>query len=256
MTIFDQIRKKFNNHDPEQMKQEILWLFENVKRYKSKILLVGILGVIGTVMGLVSSVASKYLIDAVIGFQKLRLIRTAVAMIILTLGSLVFQGISSRVSASIHLHIKNEIQHMTYGRILRAGWEALEPYRSGDLLNRLTSDVNTVSDGIKVILTIIRLYSLYRPGYFFGVVALILALLSGGFFIPVLITYFKTGLVPNFPTLIVCGFTALSALLFFFTGVQLQNMVKKSKQEFEIERIKANYRFRESLSKQEKEKNV
>ena len=118
------------------------------------------------------------------------------------------------------------------------------------------SKLNTVSDGVKVLLTIIKLYSLYRPGYFFGIVALILALLSGGFFIPVLITYFKTGLVPNFPTLIVCGFTAVSALLFFFTGVQLQNMVKKSKQDFEIERIKANYRLRESLSKQEKEKNV
>ncbi len=117
------------------------------------------------------------------------------------------------------------------------------------------SKLNTVSDGIKVIMTIIKLYSLYRPGYFFGVIALILALLSAVFFVPVLVTYFKTGLVPNFPTLIVCGFTAVSALLFFFMGIQLQNMVKKSKQEFEIERVKANYRFRESLAKQENNEN-
>ncbi|MBQ4644638.1 MAG: glycosyltransferase [Clostridia bacterium] len=117
------------------------------------------------------------------------------------------------------------------------------------------SKLNTISDGLKVIMTIIKLYCLYRPGYFFGIVALILALLSAVFFIPVLLTYFKTGLVPNFPTLIVCGFTAVSSLLFFFTGIQLQNMVKKNKQEFEIERIKANYRFRDSVSKQEKNKN-
>ena len=39
------------------------------------------------------------------------------------------------------------MQHETYGRVLRAGWEALEPYRNGDLLNRLNSDVNVVSDG-------------------------------------------------------------------------------------------------------------
>lgn len=117
------------------------------------------------------------------------------------------------------------------------------------------SKLNTVTDGIKVLLTILRLYSLYRPGYFFGIVALILALLSAVFFIPVLLTYIETGLVPNFPTLIVCGFTAVSALLFFFTGIQLQNMVKKNKQDFEIERIKANYRFRASLAKQEDDEN-
>lgn len=40
------------------------------------------------------------------------------------------------------------MQHVTYRHVLRAGWEALEPYRSGDLLNRLNSDVNVVSDGI------------------------------------------------------------------------------------------------------------
>ena len=148
MTIFDRIKRKLNSHDPEQVKQELFWLLDRIKQYKEKILTVGILGMFGTVMGLVSSVASKYLIDAVIGYQKAQLIRAAVAMVLMTLGSLVFQGISSRVSASVHLHIKNEIQHMTYRRILRAGWEALEPYRSGDLLNRLTSDVNTVSDGI------------------------------------------------------------------------------------------------------------
>lgn len=148
MTFFDHIKRKFNNHDPEQIKQELLWIFTRIKRYQRQILLVGILGMVGTIMGLVSSVASKYLIDAVIGYHKAQLIRTALAMVLLTLGSLIFQGISSRVSASVHLHIKHEIQHMTYRRILRAGWEALEPYRSGDLLNRLTSDVNTVSDGI------------------------------------------------------------------------------------------------------------
>lgn len=117
------------------------------------------------------------------------------------------------------------------------------------------SKLNTISDGIKVIMTIVRLYCFYKPGRFFGVIALILAILATVFFVPVLLTYFRTGLVPNFPTLIVCGFTAVSALLLFFTGIQLQNMVKKDKQEFEIERIKANYRFRESLAKQEKNDN-
>ena len=65
------------------------------------------------------------------------------------------------------------------------------------------SKLNTVSDGIKVLRTIFRLFKNYRPMMFFGTIAFILFLLSLGFFIPVMIEYVQTGLVPKFPTLIV-----------------------------------------------------
>lgn len=105
------------------------------------------------------------------------------------------------------------------------------------------SKLNTLSDGIKVLSTIVRLHRNYKPYSFFGIIASILLLLSVGFFIPVLVTYIRTGLVPNFPTLIVCGFTAIAALLSFFTGLQLQNAVQKNKQDFELARMQAYNRF-------------
>ena len=147
MTVFQRIRKQLHRDDPGQLKREVLWLVRRVKRHWVRILIVGILGLIGAVMGLASSVASKYLIDAVTGFGSAQLRRSATVMVVMMLGSLVFQGVSSRVGATIHVRTKNEMQHTTYTRILRAGWEALEPYRSGDLLNRLNTDVNVVSDG-------------------------------------------------------------------------------------------------------------
>ena len=96
------------------------------------------------------------------------------------------------------------------------------------------SKLNTYSDGMKVLRTIFRLYRTYRPFKFFGLWALLLALISVGFFIPVLSTYFKTGLVPNFPTLIVCCFTLLAAIQSLFAGLMLQTMVQKSRQDFEM----------------------
>lgn len=113
------------------------------------------------------------------------------------------------------------------------------------------SKLNTVRDGIKVLGTIVNLHRTYKPYSFFGIVCIILLLLAAGFFLPVLITYIQTGLVPNFPTLIVCGFTALAALLAFFTGLQLQNAVQKNRQDFEMQRIAANARFRALLRKEE-----
>ena len=106
------------------------------------------------------------------------------------------------------------------------------------------SKLNTISDGIKVLRTIVKLHRNYKPASFFGIIGTALLLLAFGFFIPVLATYIKTGLVPNFPTLIVCGFTAIAAMLSIFAGLQLQNAVQKNKQDFELARIRAHKELR------------
>jgi len=122
------------------------------------------------------------------------------------------------------------------------------PYR--DRPEGSESKLNTVKDGIKVLRTIFTLHRNYKPYSFFGMIAAVLMLLSAGFFIPVLITYIRTGLVPNFPTLIVCGFAAIASLLSFFTGLQLQNAVQKNKQDFEMERIKVSWRYQDMMHRQ------
>lgn len=99
------------------------------------------------------------------------------------------------------------------------------------------SKLNTVSDGIKVLRTIGRLFRVYKPFLFFGMMALILMLLSGGFFLPVLLHYVRTGLVPNQPTLIVCGFTAIAAIQAFFSGLILETINQKNRQDFEMQLI-------------------
>ena len=60
-----------------------------------------------------------------------------------------------------------------------------------------------------------------------------LALISVGFFLPVFFEYLKTGLVAKFPTLIMCGFVGVAALLSFFSGLILSSEVQRNKQEFE-----------------------
>lgn len=96
------------------------------------------------------------------------------------------------------------------------------------------SKLNTYSDGIKVIRTIVRLFRTYRPMPFFGIISAILAVIAVAFFIPVLKVYYQTGLVPNFPTLIVCGFVVIAALLALFAGIVLQTICQKNKQDFEM----------------------
>ena len=96
------------------------------------------------------------------------------------------------------------------------------------------SKLNTYTDGAKVLRTIFRLYKNYKPMGFFTMLAGFLLLLSAVLFLPIFVNYLHTGLVPNFPTLIVSGFIALTAILSFFAGMILSTIVEKERQEYEF----------------------
>lgn len=97
------------------------------------------------------------------------------------------------------------------------------------------SKLNTYSDGIKVLCTIARLYKNYKPMGFFGILATLLAFMSIILFVPILVTYIQKGVVPQFPTLIVSGFIMLAAIQSFFSGMILQTITQKNRQDFEME---------------------
>ena len=96
------------------------------------------------------------------------------------------------------------------------------------------SKLNTYSDGAKVLGTILRLYKNYRPFGFFSLLAAMLAVLSAGFMVPVVAEYFRTGLVPRFPTLFVCACGMVAALLLFTAGIVLSNLLTQDARNFEF----------------------
>lgn len=96
------------------------------------------------------------------------------------------------------------------------------------------SKLNTFSDGMKVLSTIFSLFRNYKPLQFFSFLAALLLIIDFAVFIPaVWIPFRETHLVERFPTLIVCGFVAMSALLSFFNGMLLDSIKQKERREFE-----------------------
>ena len=96
------------------------------------------------------------------------------------------------------------------------------------------SKLNTYSDGFKVLKTIARLFKEYKPTIFFGLISLLFLIVSLAFGVPVFVEYFKTGLVPRFPTLIFSGFMLIISMLSFICGIILEVVVKKHRQLFEL----------------------
>lgn len=107
------------------------------------------------------------------------------------------------------------------------------------------SKLNTYSDGAKVLMSIAKLYRNYKPMNFFGILSVLLAAVSVCFFIPVLLEYLATGLVPKFPTLIVCGFALMAAIQSVFAGLILASGAQRNRQEFEMHLMEVDRRYKE-----------
>ena len=95
------------------------------------------------------------------------------------------------------------------------------------------SKLHTGRDGLRVVRMIAKLWRLYHPVGFFGTLSVILFGLSGFFVWPIIQAYWATGLVPRFPTLIVCGFVAIAGLLSAFAGLILGSLRSADRQSFE-----------------------
>lgn len=96
------------------------------------------------------------------------------------------------------------------------------------------SKLNTVSDGIKVINTILQLFRDYRPLTFFGIIAVILIILALALILPIIIEFSHTGIVDRFPTLFMAGFIGLSGLLSLSSGLILDTIAAKTRRDFEF----------------------
>lgn len=108
------------------------------------------------------------------------------------------------------------------------------PVKYRDRPEGSSSKLNTYSDGIKVLKTIGTLFKEYRPAKFFNLIAIAFLIVSVILGIPPFAEYFKSGIVLKFPRLIVSGICLVISMLLFVTGIILQVIVKKDKQNYEL----------------------
>ena len=150
--------------------REAVWVGAYIRRYHAVVAAHILLGVLAIVMSLGTSVASKYLIDAVTGHKTGAIGTAAAAMAGMLLLGILLKSVTARVGARLNVRVQNEIQAEIYEKILGADWQQLQQYRAGDLLNRLTSDVGTVCSGVTSLIP--GLFSSLMQ--FFGALAIML----------------------------------------------------------------------------------
>ena len=107
------------------------------------------------------------------------------------------------------------------------------PVEYRDRIEGSESKLNTYRDGYKVMRMIFRLIRDEKPLFFFSTVTLILLILAGIYFFPILSKFFSTGYVLKIPTLIMIATVVIVATIIFFTGVILYVLKKQHRDDLE-----------------------
>ena len=107
------------------------------------------------------------------------------------------------------------------------------PIEYRDRMDGSESKLNTFSDGYKVISLLFGLFRDIKPLFLFSLVTLVLLIIAGLYFFPILIDFYRTGFVEKVPTLITVGVVAIVAVIIFFTGVVLHVIRKQHDENFE-----------------------
>ena len=148
MEFAKKIIRKIQEGALRDVMRELHWIYQYGLKYKGSILWYIFLGAFGIATGLAGSVLSKYIIDAVTGYNSKSLVPAALAYVFLQLFTIGSRAWSSMISEKIVIKVDQEIRADVYDKIMDADWEALSQYHSGDLLNRVDNDVSNVSSSV------------------------------------------------------------------------------------------------------------
>ena len=131
-----------------EITEEIKWISVYLKRYRRIVMLYFGLGLLSSALNMSGSVLSKHLIDTVTGKDHSSILLVAILYVSFGLTSAVFSAISSRISTKYSTRVTNEIQYEIYQISLDVQWRYIKQFHTGDLINRISGDVGTVSNSV------------------------------------------------------------------------------------------------------------
>ena len=159
------------------------WIFSYSKRFKGAIVLYTVLGLISSTLALASSVAGKFLVDVVIGHKTEQLWLAALVMAGGALSSLAITNLIGRIRQRLDVDMTNAIRSDVFDSVMDAGWQSLNRFSNGDMLNRFHGDIgsvagNAVSSIPSVIISLYSFASTFAVIWYYSRVMCLIALLS------------------------------------------------------------------------------
>lgn len=122
-----------------------VWLKKEMQRYNGAVLFVAVLTCFATLFSLAFAYMVRYLINSASDGKAKLLIIFSVVLLGLLLLRIALQTLSGYLSEKLRVKIIAQQRTKIFSKILRSDYKAIQGYHSGELLNRLTTDIQEVS---------------------------------------------------------------------------------------------------------------
>lgn len=132
----------------QEMWRQTKWIYQYARRYWLAMIFYTLLGLVGTVISLLTSFVSRDLVNIVTGNRAGEVVKTFAVMIGLNIGTTIMNQISGYASGWVSMKVDAEIKADIFSKILVTDWESLTNYHTGDLLTRWGSDASNISSGV------------------------------------------------------------------------------------------------------------
>ena len=141
----EEFRRKFAGRTLRDFTEDWKWIMGFTRRRKGAVIAYAFFGLLSATFSLAAAYAGRIVINIVTQKQTDRIVFLVCTLVLTSVGAIVLSNINKRIAAKLDADVHNDIQALIFTRVMDVKWAELNKYKKGDLLNRFTDDVDTVS---------------------------------------------------------------------------------------------------------------
>ena len=121
------------------------WIMTFTRRHWLGVVGLTFFGLLSSSLNLAAAIITKNLIASIISLDMDRLLPMVVLMVLCAALSVLFQSGAARYSARLSTTMHQEIQKLTFDRLVHGDWMAVRRFPTGDLLSRFSGDIGNIA---------------------------------------------------------------------------------------------------------------
>ncbi len=154
MKLLRKLKQHMHDGTLREIWQETRWIWHHTRAYHRAVVLYLLLGLLAMALSVLASLGSRELINSIVylhqraDYTGMRVAYVGVPVVLLAVFHILLSAVIQRFSAKINVKVTNELRAEVFAMLLNTDWEALQQFHSGDLLNRINSDVTNVAGSV------------------------------------------------------------------------------------------------------------
>lgn len=130
----------------------VKWIYSYVKRYIPAVILISVMMAVVSLSAVLLALESKEVLDIATGTKQGNIIKAGIILFIIVLVQILISGIDTVYKTHVSTKLNMLLRNKLFLKISRRKFSDVSKYHSGDLLNRMTSDISVVVSGVTSII--------------------------------------------------------------------------------------------------------